>query len=160
MLKDADFGELLVDGAQPRRWDYVFASVQSLSASRLQNLNSKHFDVVVIDEFHHAQAPTYKALLDHLQPQELLGLTATPERGDGTEARGSLAMGCFEGRKVGDRSSNDQQQVWEEALATHDDLQLIVSGPVTNLAAFEATHSEAAARFGATQQLAWCFRGN
>lgn len=83
VLKDADFGELLVDGAQPRRWDYVFASVQSLSASRLQNLNSKHFDAVVIDEFHHAQAPTYKALLDHLQPQELLGLTATPERGDG-----------------------------------------------------------------------------
>src|SRR5690606_10385045 len=35
-----------------------------------------------IDEFHHAAAPTYKALLDHLLPRELLGLTATPERGD------------------------------------------------------------------------------
>ena len=83
VLKDADFGELLVDGVEPRRWDYVFASVQSLSASRLQKLNTAHFDVVVIDEFHHAQAPTYRALLDHFQPLELLGLTATPERGDG-----------------------------------------------------------------------------
>ena len=42
-----------------------------------------HFDVVIIDEFHHAAAPTYQALLEHLQPRELIGLTATPERADG-----------------------------------------------------------------------------
>ena len=83
VLKDADFGELLVDGAEPHRWDFVFASVQSLRASRLEQLDPKRFDVVIIDEFHHAQAPTYNALLDHFQPRELLGLTATPERGDG-----------------------------------------------------------------------------
>src|SRR5690606_39035958 len=41
-----------------------------------------HFDVVIIDEFHHAAAPTYTAPLNHLLPRELLGLTATPERGD------------------------------------------------------------------------------
>ena len=46
-----------------------------------------HFDVVVIDEFHHAEAPTYRRLLDHLRPRELLGLTATPERGDGVDVR-------------------------------------------------------------------------
>src|SRR3546814_14542428 len=44
--------------------------------------SSDLFDVVIIDEFHHAAAPTYKALLEHLLPRELLGLTATPERGD------------------------------------------------------------------------------
>ncbi len=41
-----------------------------------------HFDYVVIDEFHHAAAPTYRRLLQHLRPRFLLGLTATPERTD------------------------------------------------------------------------------
>jgi superfamily II DNA or RNA helicase len=39
--------------------------------------------VVVVDEFHHAAASTYRRLLEHLEPRELLGLTATPERADG-----------------------------------------------------------------------------
>ncbi len=47
----------------------------------------------MIDEFHHAEAPTYRAILDHLEPQELLGLTATPERADGVDVRG-----FFDGR--------------------------------------------------------------
>src|SRR5690606_10663584 len=38
---------------------------------------------VIVDEFHHAAAATYTRLLEHLQPKELLGLTATPERSDG-----------------------------------------------------------------------------
>ena len=42
-------------------------------------------DVVVVDEFHHAEATSYRRLLDHVQPIELLGLTATPERGDGVD---------------------------------------------------------------------------
>ena len=41
--------------------------------------------MVIIDEFHHAAAPSYRALLDHVQPIELLGLTATPERADGLD---------------------------------------------------------------------------
>ena len=41
----------------------------------------------MIDEFHHAEAATYRRLLDHLTPQELLGLTATPERTDGLDVR-------------------------------------------------------------------------
>ena len=42
---------------------------------------------MVIDEFHHAEAATYRRLLDHLKPRELLGLTATPERTDGLDVR-------------------------------------------------------------------------
>jgi len=38
-----------------------------------------------VDEFHHAAAPSYEALLEHLKPVELLGLTATPERADGLD---------------------------------------------------------------------------
>ncbi|MGY1459013.1 DUF3427 domain-containing protein [Luteimonas sp. A534] len=81
-LRDAAFGELWVGRDRPTRFEHVFASIQSLSAQGLNNLPPDHFDVVIIDEFHHAAAPTYKALLDHLLPRELLGLTATPERGD------------------------------------------------------------------------------
>ena len=83
VLSDASFGELFVGGQRPREWDFVFASVQSLKQPVLDKLSAEHFEFVVIDEFHHAEASTYRRLLNHLQPQELLGLTATPERSDG-----------------------------------------------------------------------------
>ncbi|GLD35132.1 hypothetical protein Mkiyose1595_13520 [Mycobacterium kiyosense] len=87
VLTDPTFGELLVDGQVPVRWRQVFASIQSLSAERLAKLEPEHFDVVVVDEFHHAEASSYRRLLDHVKPLELLGLTATPERGDGVDVR-------------------------------------------------------------------------
>lgn len=86
-LVDPAFGELYVGGARPERWRHVFASVQSLTAYGVENIPADAFDVVVIDEFHHALASTYARLLDHLRPKELLGLTATPERGDGSDVR-------------------------------------------------------------------------
>ncbi|MEU8079508.1 DUF3427 domain-containing protein [Catellatospora citrea] len=82
VLAAPDFGELHIGEARTRQWRHVFASVQSLHRT-IGNLARDHFDVVVIDEFHHAEAMTYRRILDHLQPQELLGLTATPERADG-----------------------------------------------------------------------------
>ncbi len=81
-LRDAAFGELWVGGNRPTKFDHVFASVQSLTAAGISHIEPDHFDVVIIDEFHHAAAKTYKALLDHLNPIELLALTATPERSD------------------------------------------------------------------------------
>ncbi|HEY4368681.1 MAG TPA: DUF3427 domain-containing protein [Steroidobacteraceae bacterium] len=82
-LQDHAFGELWVGGKRPREFDHVFASIQSLSASGLQHLAPDRFDVIIVDEFHHAAASSYEALLSHVRPTELLGLTATPERGDG-----------------------------------------------------------------------------
>jgi superfamily II DNA or RNA helicase/HKD family nuclease len=87
VLADAAFGELYVGGERPERWRHVFASVQSLSAYGVGRLPVDQFDMVVIDEFHHAEATTYRRLLDHLRPVELLGLTATPERADGVDVR-------------------------------------------------------------------------
>ncbi|MEX3652601.1 DUF3427 domain-containing protein [Mycolicibacterium fortuitum] len=87
LLTDPTFGEFLVDGEQPTRWRHVFASIQSLTADRLSAIVPDRFDIVVIDEFHHAQAASYRRLLDHIAPMELLGLTATPERGDGIDVR-------------------------------------------------------------------------
>lgn len=87
VLADGAFGETYVGGARPERWSHVFASIQSLAAYGVERLPPDHFDVVVVDEFHHAEAATYRRLLDHLAPRELLGLTATPERGDGLDVR-------------------------------------------------------------------------
>ncbi|MCA9573451.1 MAG: DEAD/DEAH box helicase family protein, partial [Myxococcales bacterium] len=82
-LGDGHFGELLVGEHKPLRGDHVFASIQSLHAARLSSIDPTHYDVVVVDEFHHAEADSYRALLTHLRPRILLGLTATPERADG-----------------------------------------------------------------------------
>jgi len=78
------FGELWVDGHRPKQWTHVFASIQSASeADELARLGADHFRYVVIDECHHAPAKSYQKLLEELQPDILLGLTATPERSDG-----------------------------------------------------------------------------
>lgn len=87
VLGDGTFGELYVDGHRPERWQQVFASVQSLHSYGVAKIPASAFDVVVIDEFHHAEASTYRQLLDHLNPHELLGMTATPERTDGQDVR-------------------------------------------------------------------------
>ncbi len=85
VLRDQNFGGLLVDGMEPAEWNHVFASVQSLN-NRCPwiHLGGEHFDFVIIDEAHHGAASSYRPLFDHLQPRILLGLTATPERMDGS----------------------------------------------------------------------------
>lgn len=59
------------------------ASVQTLGKeAHLERFRPDHFDYIVVDEFHHAAAPTYRRLLKHFKPQFMLGLTATPDRSD------------------------------------------------------------------------------
>lgn len=63
--------------------DVVFASVYTLSAKRhRERFTPERFDLIVVDEFHHAAARSYQALMQYFQPQYLLGLTATPDRAD------------------------------------------------------------------------------
>ena len=92
-IRDHAFGERWVGGDRPERFDFVFASIQSLARASLKDLPPDHFDVVIVDEFHHAEASTYRRLLDHVRPVELLGLTATPERADGQDV-----LHWFDGR--------------------------------------------------------------
>ena len=82
-LREPAFGEPWAGGRRPQRFEHVFASIQSLRLADLDALAPDHFDVVIVDEFHHAAAASYERLLDHVRPRELLGLTATPERADG-----------------------------------------------------------------------------
>lgn len=92
VLRDGSFGELYVDGHRPDEWRHVFASIQSLTQLDATDLSPGAFDIVIVDEFHHAAAPTYRRVLDRLKPKILLGLTATPERTD----EGDI-LGFFDG---------------------------------------------------------------
>ncbi len=62
----------------------LFASIQTMT-SRLNEFDPAHFDYIVVDEFHHASAPSYRRVIDHFRPQFMLGLTATPQRMDGAD---------------------------------------------------------------------------
>ncbi len=64
----------------------VIASVQKLARPEgLALLAGERFDYAIIDEVHHAHAPTYRRVLAQLSAGFVLGLTATPERGDGVD---------------------------------------------------------------------------
>ncbi|MEU4232008.1 DUF3427 domain-containing protein [Nonomuraea sp. NPDC026600] len=85
VLRDETFGELYVGGARPEQWRHVFASIQSLHANPVPETDA--FDVLIVDEFHHSEASTYRHLLSTVHPKVLLGLTATPERADGQDIK-------------------------------------------------------------------------
>jgi superfamily II DNA or RNA helicase/HKD family nuclease len=65
--------------------DIIFASVQTLGKKEYLNRDyfiKDYFDYIIIDEFHHAAADSYKNILNYFKPKFLLGLTATPYRMD------------------------------------------------------------------------------
>lgn len=94
VLKDANFGELYVGSHKADSIDHLFVSIQTFNSQELAAKTAADFyDYIVVDEFHHAAAPTYQKLLEYYQPKILLGLTATPERMDGKSV-----LGYFGGR--------------------------------------------------------------
>ena len=61
----------------------VVASVQSLMRERRRSIwDADHFDFIVVDEAHHILADSYRGILDHFGNARVLGVTATPDRGD------------------------------------------------------------------------------
>ena len=94
VLKDANFGNLFVGSHKADSIDHLFISIQTFNSQDFTTKTDADFyDYIVVDEFHHAAAPTYQKLLVYYQPQILLGLTATPERMDGKNI-----LDYFEGR--------------------------------------------------------------
>lgn len=86
VLQDPNFGELYYKDSHPEEKDYLFASISSINSQELcGKLPEDYYDYIVVDEFHHAAAPSYKRLLSYFKPKILLGLTATPERMDGKD---------------------------------------------------------------------------
>lgn len=61
----------------------VVGSVQSLQRQkRLERFDSDYFDTIIIDEAHHALSNGYQTVLEHFDNAKVLGVTATPDRGD------------------------------------------------------------------------------
>lgn len=83
ILKDNNFGDLMVGGNVPDSLEHLFVSIQSLNSKDLCEITTEdYYDFIIVDEFHHAAAPSYQRLLNYYKPKVLLGLTATPERAD------------------------------------------------------------------------------
>lgn len=71
------------DGLPPRDTEGIaFGLYQSLYGY-LPGIDPEQFDVVIVDEAHHALAHGFRTCLEHLTPKFLIGMTATPWRGDG-----------------------------------------------------------------------------
>ncbi len=86
VLKDANFGEMFVGSTRTESLDHLFISIQTFNSRNFtEKTTADFYDYIVVDEFHHAAAPTYQKLLTYYQPKILLGLTATPERMDGKD---------------------------------------------------------------------------
>ena len=84
VLKDPNFGDTLVGNNTPDEIDHLFISIQSFNSKDFSSRTSGDFyQFIIVDEFHHSAAPSYKKLLEYYKPDILLGLTATPERMDG-----------------------------------------------------------------------------
>lgn len=61
----------------------VVGSVQTLMRDkRLQNFDTDYFNTIIIDEAHHAISDSYQKILNHFNKAKVLGVTATPDRGD------------------------------------------------------------------------------
>lgn len=89
ILKDNNFGGLLVGRYSPSALENLFISIQSFNSHKLhENTTEDFYDFIIVDEFHHAAADSYQQLLDYYKPKILLGLTATPERMDGKNILG------------------------------------------------------------------------
>lgn len=86
VLKNSQFGELWVGGERPEHYRQLFASIQTLTNQLAWlPLSADFYDYIVIDEVHHIAADSYRALLKFFTSDILLGLTATPERHDGSD---------------------------------------------------------------------------
>ena len=61
----------------------VVGSVQSMMREkRLGQFPADYFDTIIIDEAHHSTSDSYQRVLDHFPGADVLGVTATPDRGD------------------------------------------------------------------------------
>ncbi|MEI7970681.1 MAG: DUF3427 domain-containing protein [Betaproteobacteria bacterium] len=97
VLRDHSFGDLLGGGAEPRSFEHLFATIDSVtSRSLVAELGPGFWHVVVIDECHRLAADRFDRFAVAVAPRVLLGLTATPERSDGKPI-----LGYFDARPDG-----------------------------------------------------------
>jgi superfamily II DNA or RNA helicase len=71
------------DGEPPVAIDGVNFGLYQTMYNYLGGISKGSFDLVIVDEAHHALANAFALCVNHLKPRVLIGMTATPERGDG-----------------------------------------------------------------------------
>jgi superfamily II DNA or RNA helicase/HKD family nuclease len=85
IMPDQTYGLYYGTEKQPEA-DVIFASIYTLGMKRhLEVFSPDDFDLIVVDEFHHAAAQSYHRVIDYFKPKFLLGITATPDRMDGKD---------------------------------------------------------------------------
>lgn len=146
VLKDPNFGELLVGNHEPSRYDHLFCSIGMLdNRELLKNLGKDFYKIIVIDEAHHTTAPSYCVLTKEFEPEILLALTATPERMDGSsvvaefhnrfaaeirlpEALDEKLLAPFHYFVVEDPVSLDADKYWTQGRFSQTELTNIYTG--------------------------------
>lgn len=75
--------KMSIYGEQTGEEEYIFAMIQTMSKKEhLEKFSKEYFDYIIIDEVHHGGAKSYQTLINYFTPKFMLGMTATPERGD------------------------------------------------------------------------------
>ena len=146
VLRDGNFGELLVGPHLAARREHLFCSVAMLTNRRLwEQVGKDFYNYIVIDEAHHGTADSYRPIFDHFTPKLLLGLTATPERMDGEsiaadfgnrfaaeirlpEALEEKLLCPFHYFGIADPVSLDQDQFWRNGKYDSSELEKVYTG--------------------------------
>lgn len=76
--------------------DVVVGTVQTLQSARLLSWRPDHFGMIITDEAHHARAKSYQSIYGHFSHAAHLGITATPDRGDGKNLGAVYASLAYE----------------------------------------------------------------
>lgn len=112
---------LWMDGESPSYLDgLTFATWQSISSAFKRGENLENiFDIIIVDECHHAPSEEFTKLLNDLNPNYLLGVTATPWRSDGRNLRNLFgdplfSMNIVEGMQQGYLAGVDYQMLMDE----------------------------------------------
>ena len=82
-LKASESTSVFLDGTPPQRPRGVTFGLYQTMVGYLPSMEPRQYDIIIIDEAHHALAAGFLACINHMNPKLLLGMTATPWRGDG-----------------------------------------------------------------------------
>lgn len=70
-------------GTAPVPYDGINFGLYQTLYGYLGGVEPEAFDLIIVDEAHHALANAFSSCIEHLKPKLLIGMTATPWRGDG-----------------------------------------------------------------------------
>lgn len=75
---------IFMDGEPPAPSDGINFGLYQTLFGYLGGIEPSAYDLIIVDEAHHALANAFSTCIEHLSPKLLIGMTATPWRGDGT----------------------------------------------------------------------------